>query len=58
MPLSKAAVRREFDVLMSRRSEALSRQLRKVGADEVRIVTSEPYVHALIELFRRRERRR
>jgi len=55
---TSAAVRHRFDLLMRERDEALSRQLRRIGVDEVRVIADEPYVHDLIQLFRRREKRR
>ncbi|MBL8745326.1 MAG: DUF58 domain-containing protein [Phycisphaerae bacterium] len=50
--------RREFEALMSRRRKSLRDRLRRVGVDEIEVSPTEPYVHTLVELFRRREKRR
>lgn len=56
---SSSAVRSRFRALMRRRAEAVREQLRRVGIDSFEATTSdESYVHSLVELFRRRERRR
>ncbi len=55
---TSSGVRHRFDVLMKEREEALTRQFRRAGVDEARVLADEPYVHELIELFRRREKRR
>jgi uncharacterized protein (DUF58 family) len=55
---SSRAGRREFDSLMARRRKDLRDRLRRAGVDEIEVTPHEPYVHTLVELFRRRERRR
>jgi uncharacterized protein (DUF58 family) len=50
--------RRQFGALMERRRKALRDRLRRAGVDEIEVTPSEPYVHTLVELFRRREKRR
>lgn len=56
---SSGTVRRRFEALMRRRSERVREQLRRLGIDSFEAVTSdESYIHALVELFHRRERRR
>lgn len=55
---SSRRVRRAFAADAARRREAVASQMRRLGVDFVRVTTSESYIHALVELFRRRERRR
>jgi len=55
---TSARVRRDFAQRMVRREMELTRQLRAMKIDDVLVQTNEPCVHALIELFRRREKRR
>ncbi|MGP1347209.1 MAG: DUF58 domain-containing protein [Phycisphaerales bacterium] len=50
-------IRRNYEQHAARHRAALARQFRAAGADLVHIRTDQPYVHALIELFRARERR-
>lgn len=56
--LSSRAAAREFAAMMKRREERLRERLRRVGVDQIHVTPDEPYVHELIELFRRREKRR
>jgi len=57
--LSSAAVRARYERLMDRRTQRLSDRLRRIGIDSFSAQTQdESYIHALVELFRRRERRR
>jgi len=51
-------VRSRFAAASRKRLEGLERQLRRSGVDWVHVRTGEDYTHALVELFRRRERRR
>lgn len=53
-----ARVRRRFAERAAERDEVLGRRMRRAGIDLVRVRTHEPYVHALVELFRARGRRR
>lgn len=55
---SNRRVRERYEAVARERESALRDLLRRCGADSVNIVTHEPYIHHLIELFRRRERRR
>ena len=55
---SSAALRREFERLANARKKGLGERFRRLGVDHIDFTTHEPYVHTLIELFRRRERRR
>lgn len=55
---SSAAARRAFEALAARRDKTLQQQLARVGADYVGVSTGRPYFRALVELFKRRERRR
>lgn len=55
---SSRSARREFEALMRRRRKELKDRLRRAGVDEIEITPHEPYVHTLVELFRRREKRR
>lgn len=56
---SSVAVRSRFHALMRRRGERLREQLRRAGIDSFQATTrDESYIHSLVELFRRRERRR
>ncbi len=52
------AVRARFEAASRRRADAIAAQLRRSGVDSVRIRTGEDYTHALVDLFRRRERKR
>lgn len=52
-------VRNRFHALARRRTERVREQLRRVGIDSFEATTrDESYIHSLVELFRRRERRR
>jgi len=51
-------LRQRYAVAARRRSEELARTLRRMGIDRLDISTGKPFVHDLMELFRRRERRR
>ncbi|MEQ8850674.1 MAG: DUF58 domain-containing protein [Phycisphaerales bacterium] len=55
---SSRRVRAEFERRAAERDRALERLMRRSKCDLVRVETGTPYIHALIELFRRRERRR
>lgn len=55
---SSASVRRRFEAQAMARAERLTMLLRRLGVDQVRVTTDRPYVHSLIELFKRREHRR
>lgn len=55
---SSAAVRREFEHLAHARRKGVRERLRRLDVDHIEITTHEAYTHALIELFRRREKRR
>lgn len=55
---SSRRVRRAYEDGARRRGEAIEKQMRRMGVDFVRVTTHESYIHALVELFRRRERRR
>lgn len=55
---SSAAVRRAYEAMGLRRREGLRMQFRRMGIDHMEAATDRPYVQGLIELFRRRERRR
>lgn len=55
---SSRRVRREFERLSRARADGLKERFRRLGVDHLDVTTHEPYVRALIELFRRRERRR
>ena len=55
--LSKRA-RREYARAAFRRRGDAEKRLRGLGLDQTLVRTGEPYIHALVELFRRREQRR
>ncbi len=55
---SSRAARGQFEALMERRRKGLRDRLRRAGVDDIEVSPSEPYVHTLVELFRRREKRR
>lgn len=55
---SSAGVRRQFAGLALDRQERLKRRMMRLGIDLVMVTTGAPYVRALVELFKRRERRR
>ncbi len=55
---SSAAVRREYEINAQRRAESISKELARLGIDLVPVVTGEPYIRALVQLFKTRERRR
>ena len=55
---SSRRVRRVYAEGARRRGEAIEKQMRRMGVDYVSVTTHESYIHALVELFRRRERRR
>lgn len=55
---SSAAVRREYEVNARRRGESISKEMARLGIDLVPVVTGEPYIRALVQLFKTRERRR
>ncbi|MFG0328567.1 MAG: DUF58 domain-containing protein [Phycisphaerales bacterium] len=50
--------RRAFELRAAADDLALADRLRRAGVDEVEVVTGESYLPALMNLFRRRERRR
>ena len=54
---SKAARKRYADAARERRAGA-EKRLRRLGLDQAQVRTGEPYIHELVELFRRREQRR
>jgi len=51
-------VRRRYGIAARRRSEELGKTLRRMGIDRLDISTGKPFVHDLMDLFHRRERRR
>lgn len=55
---SSAAVRREYEINAHRRAEGISKEMARLGIDLVPVVTGEPYIRALVQLFKSRERRR
>lgn len=55
---SSRSVRTRFEAAALRRREGLRVQLRRLGLDHVEVSTDRPYIHSLIELFKRREGRR
>lgn len=55
---SSRRVREAYATMAEERDEDTLRGIRRVGADEVTLSTDRPYVHDLVELFRRREHRR
>lgn len=55
---SSRSARREFAALMDHRRKAMRDRFRRMGVDDIEVSPSEPYVHTLVELFRRREKRR
>jgi uncharacterized protein (DUF58 family) len=55
---SSPRVRREFAEHAARRTREMSDRMRRLGIDGIEVSPDQPYVHALVELFRRRERRR
>lgn len=55
---SSRRVRRAYAAAAADRERALEKRLRRLRVDRCEVVSGEPYVHALAELFRRRERRR
>jgi uncharacterized protein (DUF58 family) len=55
---SSRRVRQRYAWHASAQRTALGRQFRSAGVDLVDLRTDRPYVHALIELFRARERRK
>lgn len=55
---SSRAARREFERLMDQRRARLRDRLRRAGVDEIEVTPHVAYVHTLVELFRRREKRR
>lgn len=55
---SSRRVRRAYEIEGMRRRDAVRSQMRRLGVDYVEVTTHESYIQALIELFRRRERRR
>ncbi len=55
---SSRGVRTRFKAAGLRRREGLRMQLRRLGLDHVEVTTDRPYIHSLIELFKRREGRR
>lgn len=55
---SSRRVRRAFSEQARRRRDELTRLMRRCGCDLVHVRTGEPYLQTLIELFRRREKRR
>lgn len=55
---SSARVRAQFERLARERGEAIEKQMRRIGVDQMTLTTHEPYLQTLFNLFRRRERRR
>lgn len=55
---SGASAARIFAAHMEKRRKSLKDRLRRLGVDEIEVTSHEPYVHTLVELFRRREKRR
>ncbi len=55
---SARSFRRRFAALAHQERGALQQSLRRLGADVVRVGTSDDYAHTLAEFFKRRERRR
>lgn len=55
---SSRRVREAYRATMERREEETASLLRRAGVDDVELSTDRPYVHDLVELFHRRERRR
>lgn len=55
---SSTAVRRAYAALAAQQREDVADAIRRSGADEVTLSTSREYVHDLVELFHKRERRR
>ncbi len=55
---SSRAVRRRFESAAGAHDRALREALRRAGADHIAITPTDDCVHALMELFHRRERRR
>ena len=55
---SSRRVRRAYEAEGARRRDGVRSQMRRLGVDYVEVTTHESYIHALVELFRRRERRR
>lgn len=51
-------IRDQFQRSAEVRQRRLKDRLRRAGIDQIEVLSHEPYVHTLIELFRRRERRR
>lgn len=50
--------RREFERHMAANDRSLSERFRRLGVDFVEVYTGRPFIHTLMQLFRRRERRR
>jgi len=50
--------RREFEIHMAANDRALGERFRRMGVDYVEVQTGRPFIHTLMQLFRRRERRR
>ena len=55
---SSSRVRAWYHEASRSRKQAVHEVLRRRGVDEVDLRTDQPYIHELIEFFRRRERRR
>ncbi len=55
---SSATVRRRFESVAAAHDRALREALRRAGADHIVLTPTDDCVHALMVLFRRRERRR
>ena len=55
---SSRRVREAYRDAMEHREQRLDATLRRAGVDDVSLSTDRPYVHDLVELFHRRERRR
>jgi len=55
--LSKRSRARYAEAAIERR-EGAEKRLRRLGLDQALVRTGEPYIHELVELFRRREQRR
>jgi len=55
---SSAVLRRRYEARTRRRRDRLREGFRRLGVDHVEIRTDRSWTHDLVELFRRRERRR
>jgi len=55
---SSRRVRDAYRAAMERQAERMTAAARRAGVDDVEISTDRPYVHDLVELFHKREKRR